>query len=432
MTYLLLFISFVLILTTRLISFYTGIPYISFFVSISLLAFSIIKMPVKKNKILAICKLDLLFLTIILMPIFWAPFSLLLNYNETLINQFFKTLLLDSTPFVAYFSTRWLPIKNPRAVFYCSMLAISVSVPIIYLQQYDFLSQFYYPLDEAYKYVAVYRDQFGIEKFRNSGFYGNWHDAGVSLSLLVLAIFCIMLYLKLNTVRVTITMGALLTTVGALILTSARAEVILTALTVSIFTPIFLIEKNASINYKWFKYIFLGILLSMALIITLGNYLPSTIFTTSNNPLSFINGEGRMDTVFNALDFLLLTDTIKMMFGWGLGSGGIAVVQGAEILPINAVDNSFIILLANYGLIGLIAKALLLGIALYLLTEKFVYTTHLNHSIDVAIIRFCQLGLCYMLLSFVIGEAVLNRIFICILLLNIGAATRIIEKCQTR
>jgi hypothetical protein len=426
----LLFVLFILILTTRLISFYTGLPYISFFISIFLLFFSILEISKNQKKKINFCKLDLIFIAIICLPIYWAPYSSLINYDEILVNQFFKTLILDSTPFIAYFSTRWLPIKNPRLVFNCSMLAISISVPIIYLQQYDFLSQFYYPIDEAYKFVAVYRDQFGIEKFRNSGFYGNWHDAGVSLSLLVLAIICILCYSKLNTAKLISAIGALFATVGALFLTSARAEIILTALTISIFIPLFLIENRSSINFRLVQYFFLGLLLFISLIITLGDYLPSTIFTASNKPLSFINSEGRIDTVFNALDFLLLTEPIKMIFGWGLGAGGIAVVQGAEILPINTVDNSFIIILANYGLLGLIVKSSLLGFALYLITEKFSYSHSLYRSSIITIIRFCQLGLCYMLLSILIGEAVLNRIFICILLMNVGALTRLIERCQ--
>jgi hypothetical protein len=410
-------ITSIIICMTRIISYYTNIPAPCYLVLIPYFINNISNISIY-YKLIRITTIDKILILLIILPAIWAPISLLLNSDNIILSQFWKCLFIDTLAYSAYFSTRYVRnIKFSKFTFYL-LLPILVSSIMVYLQQYHIIGYFY-PNENINDLMAFFEDKENNIVYRNPSFYGNWHDAGIALSFLVCALYVTYENYERNHKRylILILLGMVF---GSLLLTSARAEIILTIVTLFIYKVIFNKSKYIKSNNSN------GIInISILLIISIFSYyvFTQTIFLNNVNVLSLSNDEGRIDTVIASLNYLLLQDPLKGLLGWGLGTGGIAVVEGMQILPINTVDNTFIIYITNYGIIGLLLRFFLISKLTYILfnfdIKNFKFDSYgpLNTKI---LLELCKIGFLYTSFTFIIGEAVMNRIWLIFLTMVTG------------
>lgn len=432
MIYILSALSIFLTATTRFVAFYWNIPAVTYLALLPFIMVSVVLYLRKKGG--EWCSLDSRILFIILFPILWSPLSLLTCYLADIkisSDQFLKTIIWDSILFLAFFSLRFWPIRKPEILIYFILIIIGLSVPLLYLQQFGLIDHLYSEVDERAS-LSGFQDQFGESRARNSSFYGNWHDAAQALIVLLSALYAALIHSKGGALfKSTIIVFSCITFVG-LLLTSARAEIILCIfgiVTWHLFTARILkcsIRKTASSGFS-LKIIFLFCFFLIFIIILVYNSLELIQSTIIFSAPDFITRENRFGMATDALSYLLLSDLILSLFGWGLGSGGMAVSQGQDLLPINAVDNVFIAIIANYGIIGFLIKFIAVSSLLkplsrihrsyYVLSEN---NTKFNSELMLS--KFCLVIIWIALLSFFIGESVVNRIYLNMSLFVMGAS----------
>jgi hypothetical protein len=154
-----------------------------------------------------------------------------------------------------------------------------------------------------------------------------------------------------------------------------------------------------------------------------GFFSTTLLFSTG---LSFLTGEGRADSALTAFAYLL-SDPVRAFFGWGLGTGGLASIQGEKLLPVNLSDTTLAITLANFGLFGVLFIATALVYMMRQLARVRRQTTRwaregLCDPMLPVISQFCILALFVALLSCtVLGDAVTNRVFCNFTFLCLGA-----------
>lgn len=432
MIYVLSALAIILTATTRFVAFYWSIPAATYLVLAPFIIVSSILYI--RNKGGGWCSIDSRILFLILFPILWSPLSLLTCYVADitiLSDQFLKTIIWDSILFLAYFSLRFWPIQSPVKLIYLIIFIIGISVPLLYLQQLGLIDHLYSEVDEKVS-LSSFQDQFGNYRYRNHSFYGNWHDAGEALIVLLAALYAVLFNGKgSGIVKLTIIIVSCIAC-GGLFLTSARAEIIL--FLVGITTWHFLIARilkcpnGKIISSKYYPIKILLTSFSLIFISFLTYNSPELIQSTIIfSAPDFIAKENRFGMATDALSYLLLSHPILSLFGWGLGSGGMAVSQGQELLPINTVDNVFIAIIANYGILGFLIKFFTIASLLNPLSRIYrryyaqsANNTQLNSELILS--KFCLVTIWISLLSFFIGESVVNRIYLNLSLFVIGAS----------
>jgi len=187
----------------------------------------------------------------------------------------------------------------------------------------------------------------------------------------------------------------------AIFSTSSRASVLMC---MCIILFLFIIYRKNNIfkinKSKFYKLLYLIIFIILYFMNYKGIMLSEDIFEIVNNRIAFIT-----DTYY-----FLSKDLIQLLIGYGFGNGGISVVQTYENLPVNTVDNIFIIDIVNYGLIIFIIKNI---IYIFILKEIIILPNDSNKN-------FILIILITLFISQFLGSYLLDRSVSCICFLIIG------------
>lgn len=378
--------------TTRLISYQVGVPLSLYLVLLPLFGVSLLSM-----RRIVWRRLDIAVAGLVALPIVWTPISSIIAleyYPAYPWPQFFKQIFLGTMLFLPYFAVRFLPIRRPDFALWAFMGVMGLAAIVVYLQQAHLVGQFYAP-DEVAGLTGGFRDQSGNILLRNSSFFGNWHDAGTSLLLFFLALYAMSLHAGSAALR-WLGRVAMVPTVGAIFLTNARFELAATALTLItwhlVAEPIMKASGTVFVrNVGRVSMILCGLAAAAwGAFLLWGEFFANTFLLTAG--LAGIEGQSRLAENIASVDYLL-SDFVRGLFGWGLGSGGVPANQGEVVVPVNVVDLSITINLASYGLLGV---ALTLGIMTFILHCLFQMREHT--------LRLSRLGVCSS------GVAILNEL----------------------
>ena len=426
---------------TRLVTLYTGVSASAYLALVPLFlasVFALLTIP-QRHKFLQI---DLAMGILVLLPVGWVLFGLMAagmtspNYPMT---QFFKQIIWSLLVYSPYFALRYAPSPNPSFVFWAFCTIVTLSIPVIYLQQVGVLTQF--ETVQSERFLSSYLDATGLRRYRNTGFFGYTHDAGQALLLLSIALYAGIASTRSRTVR-RLAVVLMPFTLIALILTSSRTslfQMVLALLSGALLIdPIVKGTRGAPArNLTWL----VGLSAMLVSAIWVANELDPDLLSTTllftKGFLSPFTGEGRLSTTLTTLGYLL-SDPVRAAFGWGLGSGGLAVVQGQSVLPVNTVDQSVTILLSNFGLIGL---TIIVGCLSYVTVVVIWIHRHLTSLAQAGkcdamlpvVSHFCLLAMVIATLSSAsIGESVINRVFCNFLFLCLGALVNRYEMLTAR
>lgn len=422
---------------TRLVSFYFDIQAIAYLALVPLFSLSIGKLlllltprrPAIRKMDPAIRRMDIVMGTVVAFPLLIAPLSLAMAMGTSFtfpMGQFAKQIIWSVLMYSAYFAARFVPPRTMPFVFYAFLIIVGASVPIIFLQQLGLVSQFYWVSNTVF--LSSYVDASGISRFRNTGFFGYAHDAGDAMLLLMLAAHALYLIAAQRRTKFLALAGALIT-FSALVLTSSRATAVLGVLT--IVTSLLVLEPLLTLNPRTMLrgvLRFSGIVAMGMLAIWAGYEIAPNFFSSTlwfSRGFSFLSQGDRISETTEAIGYLL-SDPLRGLFGWGQGTGGLAPVQGIKILPVNTVDTTIAATLANFGLFGLAFYAAAFSIIIWDLA-KIRHTIYLQvrqkqeGTLTLVLCQFSLLAMWALLLSFIVGYAVTDRIYCNFAFLCFGA-----------
>ena len=421
--------------STRLISYHFGIPASAYLALIPLFAGALLyPRPYTWRRI------DGAVAALTAIPVLWFPVSgiIALNADHPFPwNQFFQQASFSLLMYTGYFATRFLPLRNPGFVFWAFLFIIGLAVPVLFLQQLGIVDQFY-PLEDDSILAGFSDPTTGLTRFRNMGFFGNWHDAGVSVLLEFLAFYSLITAAKSQSGKFT-WLAAMVLTLGGILLTSARAELVMAGLTLvswQLFAEPFLLGEKGVMFRNLGRIAGVGLLVVAAGWVAFLNY--PEIFAATQivaNGLDFIQREGRVGDNLNTIYFLA-DDPVRALFGWGMGSGGIPVTEGELVVPVNTVDLSFTINLANYGILGLLAYG---GLLTYILAVLLDMRKHILRLTDGGrgwftlrvMSDYSLIGVWCTILSMGTAFFIDNRVYMNLLFLVLGALVNSYDRILT-
>lgn len=412
----------------RLFSFYYGVQAVGYLALVPLFAFSIVALLLTPGRV-ALRRMDVVMAALVAFPIVVAPISLAVAMGTSVdfpSAQFAKQVIWAVLMYSAYFATRFMPPRATPFVFWTFLVVVGASVPVIFLQQMGLMGQFYWASNTTF--LSSYLDASGISRFRNTGFFGYAHDAGGAMLLLTLAAYALYMTASASRTKM-LALAGMLTAFTALILTSSRGTAALAILTIAsnlLFLEPLLSPRKGVVLLGLFR--FSGIL-AVGTFVVWGIYevwpdlFSPTLFFSHG--FSFLTQEGRISTTLYAISYLL-SDPLHGLLGWGQGTGGLAPVQGLKILPVNTIDTTLAATLANFGLMGLtfyvVAFSMIIAGLAKIRREIFVWVR--QNKEDYLIIVLCQfslLAIWALLLSFIVGYAVTDRVYCNLTFLCLGA-----------
>ncbi|MCJ9429978.1 hypothetical protein [Kordiimonas marina] len=395
---------------TRLISYSFGIPAIAYF---SLIPFVIIAAMTARP--LPLHPVDKVVAGLMLIGIAWVPIGILSSMsliNPPPLSQQIKSMIWYEGIFFAYFAIRYVPLpKNAPRFFMLALIIVGcVGAVSIYLQKFGIIGSFY-AVDDQTTSLYGYLDEYGIAKYRINGMYGNPHDAGAAMALLIFALFAWVNVhqSKAPQILCSILLGLAF---GALILTSSRSNLVVVI--IALFFSSFLSSKASKqyqIDRKNYRKLYIFIIAMIILI----SY--PYIYRVFDDTLIFSHGfdfllyEGRISS--NIYSFLYLTNgsLIQTVLGWGLGTGGMAAITGAKVLPVNTVDLFIVSLLANYGIVGVVMFLTFFVRLTSLLISRDKEKQTREHYDDKVLLQFCVMSVVGALISIAINTDIEQKIY---------------------
>lgn len=291
-----------------------------------------------------------------------------------------KTVVWYMATFLSYVAVRFLPmtLKDMRFTFAAFVLLLLLSVPVVYLQQMGLMGQFYFSEELDFAKAYRFRDVFDIIRSRNTGFFGNPHESGAAQLALCLALFAIAREVRTRALLM-VFYFVLLMSLGAIFLTGSRSSFILFPLTILTYLVVFeigwgtIVRKVKARPSAVLRVAGLMMFAAAIILVVMKSELRAlfekSMFMASG--LSFIAMEDRVSTQVDSLSYLLLTDPIRSLFGWGMGTGGLGAITGIQLLPVNTVDLYIVGLVSNMGLLG--AGAFMLLFAYLTLSANKIY-----------------------------------------------------------
>lgn len=365
---------------TWLVAFHFGIPAVAYlaFIPIFLLA-------MRRSQPVTLHKIDFAVLAMMSLVFVWMSIGGLMAMSPpepVPFTQQVKTVIWYVATFLSYLAVRFLPmtLNDMRFTFAAFVLLFVLSVPVVYLQQMDLVGHFYFPEEVGLRKAYRFTDVFGITRTRNTGFFGNPHEAGAAQLALCLALFAIAREVRAGA-RLMVFYAVLLMSLGALFLTGSRSSFILFPLTILTYMVVFeigwgrLVRKVKARPSTVLRVAGLGTFAAAILLVVIKTDL-RVLFEKSmfmGSGLSFIAMEERISTQVDSLSYLLLTDPVRGLLGWGMGTGGLGAITGIQLLPVNTADLYIVGLLSNMGLLG--AGAFMLLFAYLTLSAVKIHRT---------------------------------------------------------
>ena len=421
---------------TRLISYHFGIPASAYLILVPMFAGTLLS-----ARQFTWRRVDQAVVALIAIPIVWFPISGMIATNSLQPfpwHQFYFQLSISVTTYIGYFAVRYAPIERPTTVFWIFLAVTGLAVPVLYLQQAGVLDQFY-PVTET-RIGSTFSDPTtGFARFRNMGFFGNWHDAGSAVLLEFLGIYAC--FIQCRTMMWRVILGvALLATLGALFLTSSRAELMMAGITLvtwKLFMEPYFRGSIHGLFQNLRVFIAGGVIAGTATwyaFVKWPEILQATILVSSG--FAFIQNEGRLADTLNALYFLA-SDPIRALFGWGMGSGGIPVAGGRPVVPVNTVDFSLTIGLANYGILGYSLYVSLLGyificmVSVHACIKALATKALVTRNLQI-MSEFCVIAMWCTFLALIPAGLIDNRVYANLLFLCVGATMNAYDRILSR